>query len=169
MNNNEFWIWGGTFESNLKNVWGAYLRILETTKCITRQINLIVCEGAHFIQIHCFKGAHLTLSEIQFKGAHLRILQGAHFNPKKREIATFTWFATKARMLPVKCASSGSYVPPTRLGFNSHGNNSQMLHPSDASIVPCFSHQICLSIIIYFNHQIELSSDIFSGVFSIIR
>ena len=112
MNNNEFWIWGGTFESNLKNVWRAYLRILETTKCITRQINLIVCKGAHFIQIHCFKGAHLTLSEIQFKGAHLRILQGAHLNPKKREIATFTWFATKARMLPVKCASSDSYVPP---------------------------------------------------------
>ena len=36
----------------------------------------------------------------------------AHFNPKKREIATFTWFATKARMLPAKCASSDSYVPP---------------------------------------------------------
>ena len=36
----------------------------------------------------------------------------AHFNPKDREIATFTWFATKARMLPVKCASSDSYVPP---------------------------------------------------------
>ena len=29
----------------------------------------------------------------------------------------------------------------SRLDFNSHGNNSQMLHPSDASIVPCFSHQ----------------------------
>ena len=37
----------------------------------------------------------------------------AHFDPKKRKIATFTWFATKARMLPVKCASSDSYVPPT--------------------------------------------------------
>ena len=91
-----------------------YLRSIfeDFTKRVTRQINLIVCEGAHFIQIHCFKGAHLTLSEIQFKGAHLRILQGAHFNPKKREIATFTWFATKARMLPAKCASSDSYVPP---------------------------------------------------------
>ena len=38
-------------------------------KSITRQIN----------QIHCFKGAHLTLSQIQFEGAHLRILQ---CNPK---------------------------------------------------------------------------------------
>ena len=40
----------------------------------------------NFIQINCFKGAHLTLSEIQFEGAHLRILQGAHFNPKNRDI-----------------------------------------------------------------------------------
>ena len=30
----------------------------------------------------------------------------------QREIATFAWFATKARMLPVKCAPSDSYVPP---------------------------------------------------------
>ena len=112
MNNNEFWIWGGTFESDLKNVWRAYLRILEKTKCITRQINLIVCKGAHFIQIHCFKGAHSTLKWYPIRGAHLRILQGAHFKPKKPKIATFTWFATKARMLPVKCASSDSYVPP---------------------------------------------------------
>ena len=37
----------------------------------------------------------------------------AHFNPKKREIATFTRFTTKARMLPVQCASSNSYVPPS--------------------------------------------------------
>ena len=75
--------------------------------------NNIVCKRAHFIKIHCFKGAHLIPSEIQFEGAHLRILQGAQFNPKKRGIATFTWFTTKARMLPVKCVSSGSYVPPT--------------------------------------------------------
>ena len=60
------------------------------TKRVTRLINLIVCKGAHFIKIHCFKEAHLIPSEIQFKGAHLRILQGAHLNPKKREIATFT-------------------------------------------------------------------------------
>ena len=73
--------WGGTFEAH----WGstfeeAHLsRILECLrrkfedfthkKSITRQIN----------QIHCFKGAHLTLSQIQFEGAHLRILQ---CNPK---------------------------------------------------------------------------------------
>ena len=86
-------IWGGTFESNLEAHWGgtyeahwgstfeeAHLsRILECLrskfedfthkKSITRQIN----------QIHCFKGAHLTLSQIQFEGAHLRILQ---CNPK---------------------------------------------------------------------------------------
>ena len=36
----------------------------------------------------------------------------AHFNPKKREIVTFTSFATKACMLPVKSASSDSYLPP---------------------------------------------------------
>ena len=30
--------------------------------------------------------------------SNLRMFE-AHFNPKKREIATFTWFATKARML----------------------------------------------------------------------
>ena len=34
-----------------------------------------------------------------------------HYNPKKRNIVTFTWFPTKARMLPVKCASPDSYVP----------------------------------------------------------
>ena len=42
-------------------------------KSITRQIN----------QIHCFKGAHLTLSQIQFEGAHLRILQ---CNPKNAKL-----------------------------------------------------------------------------------
>ena len=141
MNNNEFWIWGGTFESNLKNVWGAYLRILETTKCITRQINLIVCEGAHFIQIHCFKGAHLTLSEIQFKGAHLRILQGAHFNPKKREIATFTWFATKAHMLPAKCASSDSYVPPP-MGAVGDTFEDRGIHALERSSLQCMLYQV---------------------------
>ena len=37
----------------------------------------------------------------------------SHFNPKKWETGTYIWFAKKARMLPVKCASSDSYVPPT--------------------------------------------------------
>ena len=36
---------------------------------------------------------------------------------------------------------------------------------SQASIIPCFSHQICFSIIIDFNHQIEYHQIFFSGVF----
>ena len=35
----------------------------------------------------------------------------SHFNPKKWETGTYIWFAKKARMLPVKCASSDSFVP----------------------------------------------------------
>ena len=33
--------------------------------------------------------------------------------PQKCVIVTFAWFATKARVQPVKCAPSNSYVPPT--------------------------------------------------------
>ena len=105
MNNNEFWIWGGTFESDLKNVWRAYLRILEKTKCITRQINLIVCKGAHFIQIHCFKGAHSTLSDIQFEGHIWGFYRGHILNPK----------SAKSRHLPdlrQKRVCYQSNVPP---------------------------------------------------------
>ena len=101
----KFWIWGGTFESNLKNVWRAYLRILETTKCITRQINLIVCKGAHFIQIHCFKGVHSTLSDIQFEGHIWGFYSGHILNPKN----------AKSRHLPdlrQKRVCYQSNVPP---------------------------------------------------------
>ena len=64
---------------------------------------------------------HINLSSMfifRLLSSHSQFLsiyweKGAHFIiPKKREIATFAWFATKARMLPVKCAPSDSYVPP---------------------------------------------------------
>ena len=60
------------------------------------------------------------------------------------------------------------------LGFNSHGNNSQMLHPSDASIVRCFNSQMLQSSDLLINHQMLQSSDriiirYFFRCFSIIR
>ena len=44
------------------------------------------------------------------------LIKGAHFNHKKREIATFSWFATKASM-SIKCASQhvgrvGHFIGP---------------------------------------------------------
>ena len=57
-----------------------------------------------------------TCIEEEHQGTLRRHTWGGTFKsiPNKCEIATFTWFATKARMLPVKCASSDSYVPPPK-------------------------------------------------------
>ena len=76
--------WGGTFEALRRHiwveseyVWGACLRILHTTKCLARQINLIVRKGKWHILIKFIvsRGHIWLLSEIKFEGAHLRILQ----------------------------------------------------------------------------------------------
>ena len=70
-------------------------------------------KGAHLIEIHCLKGAHLRILQkhhIVFSRGTFdsnALILGAHFNPKKRKVAT------KVHMLPVKCAHSNSYVPPT--------------------------------------------------------
>ena len=97
-----FRFWGGTFESNLRIFEEQFE---DFTKRVTRQINLIVCKGAHFIQIHCFKGAHSTLSDIQFEGHIWGFYRGHILNPK----------SAKSRHLPdlrQKRVCYQSNVPP---------------------------------------------------------
>ena len=63
-----------------------------------------VCFSLKLLYISRFEGAQINL--VVFWGGTVdskSLIKGAHFNHKKREIATFSWFATKASM-SIKCA-----------------------------------------------------------------